>query len=826
MKGAALKFCVTFGFYSCGIMSEEKRENKEKKTPTKKGKGVDERVILLIGLFVLLVTLFLFLAMLSHLFSWSTDQSLEWVNIFRPAELETGNLLGPAGATIASCLITHGFGIAAFLLPLLLFMYGLRILRVRFSRWSKRQLLLIFGTVLGSILLGYLFRGTWGLLGYGFGGKFGYFVAGWLIDFMSYVGAGLFLLFITVAYLVWFRPRLSHTFLSVLQLSGRGAVERIKVALGRAHSADEIQFDTTSSADKPFTASNTTSVPTDTGTPEHEAEGIDDDEFVTDSEEANATAKQEATPLFQVVRSSTEEADTSVPEAGIEDDSFEVVRNEDEEGNMRHFSIDEPYDPTLDLPRYQMPPLSLLEEYDDGKQEVTHEELIANNKIITDAFLEFGITIKSIRATVGPTVTLYEIIPGAGVKVTKIEGLEKDLALRLEVLGVRIFMRPGAIGIEVPNKQRAVVSMLSMLRSRKFQEDNGVLPLALGKTVSGEPFVVDLEKMPHLLVAGATGQGKSVGLNVIIASILYKKHPAQVKLVMVDPKKVEFSPYAKIEKHFLAKLPDEEEAIITDPEKVIYTLNSLVQEMESRLTLLKDAQVRKISEYNEKFIARRLNPEHGHSYMPRIVVIIDEFADLMMTSSNDVVPPLMRLAQVGRAAGIHLIMATQRPTTDVLVGKIKANIPARIAFRVASGIDSRTILEMQGAEKLVGNGDMLVSVGSLNVERVQCAFLDTQEVARITDYISQQQGYFSAWQLPEPEQNEGDRLDSLEDGELDPLFEDVKNYVVSIQRCSISDIQRKYSIGFTRAGRIVDQLERAHVVGSNNGTKVRDVLIN
>ena len=324
--------------------------------------------------------------------------------------------------------------------------------------------------------------------------------------------------------------------------------------------------------------------------------------------------------------------------------------------------------------------------------------------------------------------------------MTKIESLEKDLALRLLVLGVRIFMRPGAIGIEVPNKHRAMVSMLSMLRSRKFQEDGGVLPLALGKTVSGEPFVVDLEKMPHLLVAGATGQGKSVGLNVIIASILYKKHPAQVKLVMVDPKKVEFSPDAKIEKHFLATLPEAEEAIITDSEKVIYTLNSLVQEMESRLALLKDAQVRKISEYNEKFTARRLNPANGHSYMPRIVVIIDEFADLMMTSSNDVVPPLMRLAQVGRAAGIHLIMATQRPTTDVLVGKIKANIPARIAFRVVSGIDSRTILEMQGAEKLIGNGDMLVRVDSLNVERVQCAFLDTKEVARITDFISEQQG--------------------------------------------------------------------------------------
>ena len=804
-------------------------DNKGKKASEKKGKGVDERAVLLVGLFVLLLTLFLFLAMFSHIFSWSTDQSLAWENILHPADIEAGNLLGPAGATIASCLITHGFGLAAFLIPLLLFMYGLRILRVRFARWRKRQLLLIFGTVLGSVVLGYLFRGTWGILGYGFGGKFGYFVAGWLIDFMSYVGAGLLLLFVIVAYIIWYRPRLSHTFLSLLQLSGKGLVERTKNALGRTHPVENVQFATPTEGQSVNKASSETPESVAGSSQEEE---VDSDELTNsdggaiESEQEGAERSGAETPLFQVVRPNNkqEELDTSEAEEDTEA-TLEVVRNEDEEGGMRHFTVDEPYDPTLDLSRYQMPPLSLLEEYDDGKQEVTHEELVANNKIITDAFLEFGITIKSIRATVGPTVTLYEIIPGAGVKVTKIESLEKDLALRLLVLGVRIFMRPGAIGIEVPNKHRAMVSMLSMLRSRKFQEDSGVLPLALGKTVSGEPFVVDLEKMPHLLVAGATGQGKSVGLNVIIASILYKKHPAQVKLVMIDPKKVEFSPYAKIEKHFLAKIPDAEEAIITDSEKVIYTLNSLVQEMESRLALLKDAQVRKISEYNEKFIARRLNPEHGHSYMPRIVVIIDEFADLMMTSSNDVVPPLMRLAQVGRAAGIHLIMATQRPTTDVLVGKIKANIPARIAFRVVSGIDSRTILEMQGAEKLVGNGDMLVRVDSLNVERVQCAFLDTREVARITDFISQQQSYPSAWKLPEPAQPDSEAMEGLDSGELDPLFEDVKNYVVTTQRCSISDIQRKYSIGFTRAGRIVDQLERAHVVGARNGTKERDVLL-
>ncbi|MGP1362784.1 MAG: DNA translocase FtsK 4TM domain-containing protein [Bacteroides sp.] len=814
-------------------MSKENKNNISKTTVQAEESKIDERALLLIGLFVLLCSLFVLLAMFSHLFSWATDQSLSWENIFSPADFETANILGPAGARIASALVTHGFGLGAFLLPLLLFMYGLRILRVQFKHWWKRQFLLIFGCVLSSLWLGFIFRGTWGILGYGLGGKFGYFVSGWLIGFMRYIGAGFVLFLATVAFLVWLRPLLAHTFFNLLQLSGRGVLARMqKVGLQTAQKENDLQFDAEEKEQQAkandatqegevATQETETTKPGTPLTPDTEETSLQENippAVQNPLLPSNLTTPQQDSPALQIIRpEQTAETPTTL----------EVVRTEAEENAIKHFTVDEPYDPTLDLSHYQMPPLSLLEEYEDEQQEVSKEELEANNEIIVKALLEFDIHIKSIRATVGPTVTLYEIIPGQGVKVTKIEGLEKDLALRLQVLGVRIFMRPGAIGIEVPNKKSSIVSMLSMLRSKKFQEHSGALPLALGKTVSGEPYVVDLEKMPHLLVAGATGQGKSVGLNVIIASILYKCHPAQVKLVMVDPKKVEFSPYAKLEKYFLAKLPEEEEAIITDSEKVIFTLNSLVQEMEGRLTLLRDAQVRKISEYNEKFVARRLNPEKGHSYMPRIVIIIDEFADLMMTSSNDVVPPLMRLAQVGRAAGIHLIMATQRPTTDVLVGKIKANIPARIAFRVVSGIDSRTILEMQGAEKLIGNGDMLVRVDSLTVERVQCAFLDTKEVARITEYISTQQSYPSAWFLPEPPASgEGSASDeNFSGGDLDPLFEEVKEFVISEGTCSISTLQRKFEIGFPRAARIVDQLEKAGIVGAKRGTKEREVLI-
>ncbi len=796
-------------------MPEEKPKNKRKQEPK-----TDERIVLLFGLFFLLLSLFLLLAMVSHLFTWSRDQSLSWQNIFTPTEVEAGNLLGPVGASLASALITHGFGLGAFLFPLLLFMYGLQILRIRFTHWAKRQLLILVGIILSSVLLGYLFRGTWGILGYGLGGKFGYFVSGWLIAFMSYVGAGLVLLFFSVMYLVWLRPSLSNSFMKLIQFTGRKAGGQTKNA--------------TKDTLPPEIENSNTNIPSDIEIESKAPQNVKNEDSESISELQDAESELEQTDIaseeglpFDIVYTAGEDTETTsnslVSSTNIE---LEVQQSQPQETDIRHFTVDEPYDPTLDLSRYQMPPLTLLDEHDGDRLDIDKEELAANKARIEQTLGEFGIAIEKIRATVGPTVTLYEILPAPGVRVSKIESLEKDLALRLEALGVRIFIRRGAIGIEVPNQNPTVVSMLSILRSKTFQEHSGSIPLALGKTISNEPFVVDLEKMPHLLVAGATGQGKSVGLNAIIASILFKKHPAQVKLVMVDPKKVEFSLYSKIEKHFLAKLPSEEDAIITDSEKVIYTLTSLCVEMDLRLSRLKDAQVRNITEYNEKFISRHLNPEHGHSYMPRIVVIVDEFADLMMTSSNDIVPPIMRLAQLGRAAGIHLVIATQRPTTDILTGKIKANIPARIAFRVTSGIDSRTILDAPGADRLIGRGDMLIKTDGVNLERVQCAFLSTDEVARITQYISEQQSYASAWYLPEAPPTDNSKGSAvLGGGELDPLFEEVKEYVIAEGVCSITAIQRKFTLGFPRAARIVDQLEGAGVVSAKRGTKEREVLM-
>lgn len=854
--------------------------SKRKMPSAKKEEGgrVDERVVLLAGLFVLLLSLFLFIAMCSHLFTWAKDQSLAWQNIFIPSELEAGNAIGPVGAALASSFITHGLGLAAFIFPLLCFMFGLRILRVRFSRLKRRVALLFLGMLLSSILLGYIFRSAGGWLGFGFGGKFGYYVSTWLIDFMSPVGAGLMLLFVTVAYLVWLHPSLTHKFLALLQFSGRGIVERLNLSLTR-NPVDQITYDTPTTAGAEMTpegrdpsqgATDAVTLQSPIAASEEiEKERDEEGDKEGDEKLENATApieqqlvegeqaaslgdsaEQSSKIPFEVTRPSSkieenteresltfteevfsdslqENENTGGERLPIEEATFEVYRPPQEEGGaLEQAAALEPYDPTLELSHYQLPPLTLLDRHDDNQELVSEEELNDNNRRITKTLAEFDIGIEKIMATIGPTVTLYEIIPAPGIRVSKIESLEKDLALRLEAIGVRIFTRKGAIGIEVPNQKPTTVSMLSVLESKTFQKHTGALPLALGRTISNEAFVVDLEKMPHLLVAGATGQGKSVGLNAIIASILFKKHPSQVKLVMVDPKKVEFSLYAKIENYFLAKLP-EEEAIITDSEKVIYTLNSLCAEMDHRLNMLKEAQVRNITEYNEKFVARHLNPEKGHAYMPRIVVIIDEFADLMMTSSADVVPPLMRLAQLGRAPGIHLVIATQRPTTDILVGKIKANIPARIAFRVTSGTDSRTILDMPGADRLIGRGDMLVKTDSLNVDRVQCAFLSTEEVARITDYIGQQQSYFSAWLLPDVEAASGAKNDTYSggSGEFDPLFDEVKSFVIAEGTCSITSIQRKFTIGFPRAARIVDQLEQAGVVSSKKGTKEREVLL-
>lgn len=510
------------------------------------------------------------------------------------------------------------------------------------------------------------------------------------------------------------------------------------------------------------------------------------------------------------------------------DDKLEVVVAERRDVMLAEDEIENSlYDPTLELSKYQKPPIEILEDHSIDVQ-VTEEEIYQNKNQIVRTLENFGIKIDKIKATIGPTVTLYEIVPAAGVKISKIKNLEDDIALSLKALGIRIIAPmpgKGTVGIEVPNKDKEIVSMYSLVRTKKFQESEYELPVVLGKTISNELYMIDLAKMPHLLVAGATGQGKSVGLNTIIASLLYKKHPGELKFVMVDPKRVELSLYSRLEKHFLAKMESEDDAILTDTQKVVYTLNSLCKEMTDRYDLLRLAEVKKISEYNDKFRRRRLNPNKGHRFMPYIVVVIDEFADMIMTAGREVEAPITRLAQLARAVGIHLVIATQRPDVKVITGLIKANFPARIAFRVMSMVDSRTIIDQPGANQLIGRGDMLMSLNG-ELTRVQCAFIDTPEIERVTQFISNQRGYTSAYNLPDyvPE-SEGGSAKNVDLGQIDPMFEEVARFVVQNQQGSTSSIQRRFSIGYNRAGRIMDQLEGYGIVGRAEGSKPREVLI-
>ncbi|HBF19151.1 MAG TPA: cell division protein FtsK, partial [Cryomorphaceae bacterium] len=530
-----------------------------------------------------------------------------------------------------------------------------------------------------------------------------------------------------------------------------------------------------------------------------------------------------------------EEEEEDEPEKPLEseDENFEIETVGEEESlsekevNRKVKEFGE-YDPKLDLSRFKLPPIDLLKDYGDSNITINQEELEANKNKIVDTLNNYNIEISKIKATIGPTVTLYEIVPAAGVRISRIKNLEDDIALSLAALGIRIIAPipgRGTIGIEVPSTNPQMVPMRNMLKSEKFQKSDMELPIAFGKTISNETFMADLTKMPHLLMAGATGQGKSVGLNVILTSLLYKKHPSQVKFILVDPKKVELTLFNKIERHYLAKLPDTEEAIITDTTKVIHTLNSLCIEMDNRYDLLKNAMCRNLKEYNAKFIQRKLNPEEGHRYLPYIVLVIDEFADLIMTAGKEVETPIARLAQLARAIGIHLIIATQRPSVNVITGIIKANFPARVAFRVTSKIDSRTILDAGGADQLIGKGDMLFASGS-DLIRIQCAFVDTPEIEDITDYIGNQQAYPEAYQLPEYKgEDEGGSIDILDPSERDALFEDAARVIVIHQQGSASLLQRKLKLGYNRAGRIIDQLEAAGIIGPFEGSKARQVLI-
>jgi S-DNA-T family DNA segregation ATPase FtsK/SpoIIIE len=761
----------------------------------------DDRFRYALGIVFLLVAFFMLLSFISYLIHWRTDQDFEWAKVFSGPEIRVKNQGGKMGAWLSNLFINRWFGVASFLFPGILVIWALALYRIRLLKtWKavRNSLILI---ILISVTLGLIFKDGGGTLGSGPGGQHGFIISRWLLASIGYFGT-IFLLLICYASMILF----TTGFLEWLRR------REFRFTLGKTAPGD-------AAGSAPGQESTLTGS-VETGEPE-EAAG---EAFVVSStpDRASGTTGR--------IRNGTGSGETIPGKVLPAEDDVEMTVEDVSGTNPEDFNPDEgalgEYDPTLDLANFRFPPLSLLNDYDQGDSTVTNDELVSNKNRIVETLSNYNIKIDKIKATIGPTVTLYEIVPAPGIRISKIKNLEDDIALSLSALGIRIIAPipgKGTIGIEVPNQNPRIVSMKSILASKKFQESDMELAIALGKTIANETFVFDLTKMPHLLVAGATGQGKSVGLNAVITSLLYKKHPAQLKFVMIDPKKVELSLYSKIERHYLAKLPESEEAIITDTQQVIHTLNSLCGEMDQRYNLLKAAQVRNIQEYNEKFINRRLNPNHGHRYMPFIVVIIDEFADLIMTAGREIEHPISRLAQLARAIGIHLVIATQRPTTNIITGVIKANFPARIAFRVASMIDSRTILDGPGADQLVGRGDMLFLSGSEPI-RLQCAFVDAPEIEAVTDFIGVQRGYPTAMMLTPVEEGGGEAIE-VDLDKRDERFEDAARPVVQHQQGSTSLIQRKLSLGYNRAGRIVDQLEAAGILGPFEGSKARQVLV-
>ena len=792
-----------------------------------------ETVHFVIGLVLVIFSVYLLLAFSSFFFTGAADQSI--IDGGSAQELISTNngvknYAGSRGAQLASYLINDCFGVSSFLILVFLAVAGLKLMRVRVVRLWKWFIGCSLMLVWFSVFFGFVFVDQYKDSFLYLGGMHGYNVSNWLVSQVGVPGVWLLLLVTAICFLIYLSAR------TVIWLRRLFSLSFLK----RKEKAKSVQGETPEEFKTSWGAKEKTTAPT----PE-----AAEPEKVLEKEEEVATEEEEDEPLNEITldlggsdgkvkpaKSADEDVtmtfETPAPEPvppfreqPIEKEpAFQVEKAEEEEyvGTEK-----EPYNPRLDLENYHYPTIDLMKHYDDNGPTIDMVEQNANKDKIINTLRSFGIEISTIKATVGPTVTLYEITPEQGVRISKIRGLEDDIALSLSALGIRIIAPipgKGTIGIEVPNSNPKIVSGQSIIGSKKFQESTYDLPIALGKTITNEVFMVDLCKMPHVLVAGATGQGKSVGLNAIITSLLYKKHPAELKFVLVDPKKVEFSIYSVIEHHFLAKLPDGEDAIITDVTKVVQTLNSICVEMDTRYDLLKAAHVRNIKEYNEKFINRRLNPEKGHKFMPYIVVVIDEFGDLIMTAGKDVELPIARIAQLARAVGIHMIIATQRPTTNIITGTIKANFPARIAFRVSAMVDSRTILDRPGANQLIGRGDMLFLQGADPV-RVQCAFIDTPEVAEITKFIARQQSYPTAFYLPEyVDENAGGDLGDVDMGRLDPLFEDAARLVVIHQQGSTSLIQRKFAIGYNRAGRIMDQLEKAGIVGPAQGSKAREVF--
>lgn len=796
-----------------------KKKNPHTASKSKRSWKLTRKQKVVFGSFLMLFSVALIIAFVSFLISWKIDYSS--LNEFRDRTAETANWLSKFGVQISYLLMYKGFGIAAFSLAVLIGLTGIFL----FFNLKLKQLL--------SYWIWGLFLMIWGATCFGFlahknallGGMVGFETNDFLQDYTGFIGTVLILLFVAIFYLVIrlnITPELIGHYFNKTKKEVRSDFKEAK-----SLSEEPIENDSTSSLSED--QDNSIKQSTNTSTPEQTEQGPEEDEDVEELEYAKneqiLSTSTVNTKSAQEHTTDNDEDDVAMEVKTVEEETID----DDEDLSEKIVRKSGEYDPRLDLSDYKFPTVDLLIDYSKGAGGITinQEELEENKDKIVNTLKNYKIGISKIKATVGPTVTLYEIVPEAGIRISKIRNLEDDIALSLAALGIRIIAPipgKGTIGIEVPNKNPSIVSMRSVLSSPKFKNAEMQLPVALGKTISNETFVVDLVKMPHLLMAGATGQGKSVGLNAILTSLLYRKHPAEIKFVLVDPKKVELTLYNKIERHFLAKLPNKEEAIITDNTQVINTLNSLCKEMDDRYDLLKKAMVRNIKEYNVKFKKRKLNPENGHRYLPYIVLVIDEFADLIMTAGKEVETPIARLAQLARAIGIHLIIATQRPSVNVITGMIKANFPGRIAFRVTSKIDSRTILDSGGADQLIGRGDMLFTQGN-TLTRLQCAFVDTPEVDEITDFIGSQRAYPQAFQLPEYEGEESgtgieDNLD-----ERDSKFREAAEIIVSAQQGSASLLQRKLRLGYNRAGRIIDQLEAAGIVGPFQGSKARDVLI-
>lgn len=825
-------------------MAKQEEKATDKKTEPeiqKKSFFKDERVRFTTGVFTVFFAVYLTIAFVSYLFTWQVDQSFEWQNIFSGSDIRVENWTGKIGASFSVQFMNRWFGISSFSVPFIIGLLGLRLLKTRPLPFRKTTFKLLIGTVLLSLVLGFLFRTTGGFLGSGLGGAHGLFISNWISALVGKVGTAFFLLLCCIAYTIYVQPNSLHWFdrmvgeiilmfkpkktVVVEENPEANSIKKTTTINGKGEVISEtIESNEIDSSELIVTTIHP--VIEDKLIDKSEEKLIDEVEIEVDETEMDLVEVDlETNPNEN--SNSTHQIQAVIAPEGEGDVELTIESIQEVEANDSIIEKQELYDPTLELSSYQRPPIEILEEYKNQASPVSNDELIANKNKIVETLANYKIQIDKIKATIGPTVTLYEIVPAPGIRISKIKNLEDDIALSLAALGIRIIAPipgRGTIGIEVPNQKPEVVSMHSIIKSAKFQESKFELLIALGKNISNETFVLDLTKLPHLLVAGATGQGKSVGLNAIITSLLYKKHPSQLKFVLIDPKKVELTLYSRLERHFLAKLPDSEEPIITDTQKVIYTLNSLCIEMDQRYELLKLAQVRNIKEYNDKFTARRLNPNKGHKYLPYIVVVIDEFADLIMTAGREVETPLARLAQLARAIGIHLIIATQRPSINIITGVIKANFPARIAFRVSSMIDSRTILDHPGANQLIGRGDMLVSTGS-DMVRVQCAFVDVPEIERLTDFISNQRGYTTAFMLPEYSPESGEEHFEVDLRKRDDLFDEAAKLVVQHQQGSTSLIQRKFSIGYNRAGRIIDQLEAAGVVGPFEGSKARQVLI-